>query len=172
MRAPDTGRIRRFLAALPLSRRTIPAPAGQQRQQGESQGSWAGSGEKAGKDGWVSQPTHCCRDVHEYTHMELCTPKFPKKLISPGSTATTGSFLTGSLTERGFGCSFMPPFANSHKERPLGEWENQRRTFFSCFKVGINVINTQNSHGREEKYINGPWNNLGGKKLISRKTKP
>lgn len=66
----------------------------------------------------------------------------------------------------------MPPFANRHKERPLGEWENQRRIFLPVLRLESMLLTLRSTHGREEKYINGPWNNLRRKKLINRKTKP
>lgn len=115
---------------------------------------------------------HCRRDAHGYAHRELCTPKFLKKFISPGSSATTDSFLNGSLAEQGFGSNFMPPFANSRKERPLGGWENQRRIFLPVLRLESMLLTLRSSRDREGKYTNSPWNNLRRKKLTSRKIKP
>lgn len=149
MRVPDVGRILRFLAALPLSRRTIPAPAGHQRlptswQQGDSQVSWAGGVEKVGKHGWVSQPT--AAGMLRNTHTWSSAPQnSPQKLIYPGSSATTEGFLNGSLTEQEFGSGFMPPFANSCKERPSGEWENRRRIFLPVLRLESMLLTLRSS---------------------------
>lgn len=124
----------------------LPDTKGQRRAGSRVRAESPGLGEwrKLGKTGGFHSPLlQGCSQIgtHGAPH-----PKIPsQKIIFQGSSATTESFLNGSLTEQGFGSSFMPPFANSHKERPLGEWENQRSFFFffSCFKARINAINTQ-----------------------------
>lgn len=82
-----------------------------------------------------------CSEI--FTHGALHPKIPPKKLISPGSSATTESFLNRSLTEQGFESSFMPPFANSCKERPLGEWKNRRRIFFPVLRLESMLLNTE-----------------------------
>lgn len=92
MQAPDAGQILRFLAALPLSGRTIPAPVGEQRGFEAMPAGWEpallgwrqqmGLGEPGGfcstaiagmlADPYPGQPLQ--------TYTELCTPISPKKM--------------------------------------------------------------------------------------------
>lgn len=65
----------------------------------------------------------------------------------------------------------MPPFANSSKERPLGGWENQRKIFLPVLRLESMSLTLRNSHGRERKDINGPWNNLRRKKMDKQENK-
>lgn len=147
MRAPDAGRILRFLTAFPLSRRTIPAPAREQRAFDMMVAGWEPGllgwckWMRLGKTGGFCSPaiagmlTDPCPQQPLQAHMEPCTPISPKKMSSPKHFRTTESFLDGPLTSQGYGSRFMPPFVSRLMKRPLGGKKIQRGIFLPLLRL-------------------------------------